>query len=99
MNRNILDYTLNAPLDPVKLIVFVLVFLLLWHLVIKRFWRNSPGPLVTIGIVLMIAIFAILFIASIQVVSAYGLKMLFPLFIFWGIVILFLVQLIKALRK
>jgi hypothetical protein len=110
MEGTILDYTLNAPLDISKLLTAVVLWYILWHLVIKRilwkcevtsFWYAlyELGAFGTFGIVVFLSIIAILFIASIQAVIGYGIKMLVALFLFWGIIVTFVVLIIKHIRK
>lgn len=110
MDKNILDYTLNAPLNLKQAIIFVLVFLLLWHLVIKRFLRKcNPvsfwyelyelGPLAALGIVIFLGILVIIFIASVQAIIAFGIKMLLPMVLFWGFLFAFAYHFIRYCKK
>lgn len=110
MDKNILDYTFNAPFNLTKLIIFVLVFLLLWHLVIKRFLRSCNhvsfwyelyelGPLAALGIVIFLGILVILFVASIQAIIAFGIEMLLPMSLFWGIIFAFAYCIIRYCKK
>ena len=110
MKSNILDFTLNAPFDIFTLLKIVVVWYILWHLIIKRilkrgkvtsFWYEiyELGALGAFGIVMFLAVIVILFIASIQAVIEYGIKMIFPLFIFWGGFISFTIFLIGYINK
>ena len=110
MDGNILDFTLNAPLNIFRLLIFVAVWYALWHLIIKRilrqckvtsFWHElyELGAFGTLGIVVFLLILVILFIASIQAAIGYGIKMLIPLFIFWGGLLAIIILIIKAIRK
>ena len=110
MEGNIIDYTLNAPANIYKLLIAVATWFILWHLVIKRilqrckvtsFWYGlyELGAFGTFGIVIILSIMAILFISSIQAVIGYGTKMLFPLFLFWGIIVTIIILIIRYIRK
>ena len=110
MKGNILDFTLNAPFDIFTLLKAIVVWYILWHLIIKRilrrckitsFWHKlyELGASGTFGIVIFVLIIAILFIASIQTVIEYGIKLLFPLFIFWGGFVTFTIYLIRFINK
>lgn len=95
MEGNILDFTLNVPVDVYALLNAVAVWYILWHLIVKRILKRSKvtsfwyeiyklGAFGTLGIVIFLFVIVILFIASIHAIVEYGIKMLFPLFIFWG---------------
>ena len=110
MEGNILDYTLNAPLNVYKLLIATALWFILWHLIIKRilqrcnvtsFWYElyELGAFGTLGIVLFLSVFLILFIASIQAVMGYGIKMLVPLLLFWGIIVTIVILIIRYVRK
>lgn len=110
MKDNILDYTLNTPLDILKLFTAAAVWLILWHLVIKRILRRCKvtsfwyqmyelGAFGTFGIVLLLSIVTVLIIASIQAVIGYSINMLAPLFLFWGIIATIVILIIKSIRK
>ena len=110
MEDNILDFTLNAPLDIFTLLISVAVWYILWHLIIKRILRRCKvtsfwyelyelGALGAFGIMIFLLLLVILFIASIQAVIEYSIKLLFPLFIFWGGIGTVAVLIIRAIRK
>lgn len=110
MEGNILDYTLNAPFDIFRLFIASAVWYVLWHLVIKRilqrckvtsFWYElyALGAFGTLGVMLFLFVVVILFIASLQAALSYGIKMLFPLFIFWGGFVTIAILIIRSIRK
>ena len=110
MERNIIDYTLNAPSDIFILFGSLAVWYILWHFVIKRILRRCKvtsfwyelyqlGASGTLGIIVFLSIILIIFIASIQAVLGYGIKMLFPLFIFWGGIVAIAILIIRYIRK
>ena len=110
MEGNIIDYTLNTPVNIYKLLIAVTIWFILWHLVIKRILRRCKvtsfwyelyelGAFGTFGVVIFLLIMAILFIASIQAVSTYGIKMLFPLLLFWGGIIAIIILIIRYIFK
>lgn len=110
MDKNIISYTLNAPFDLGMAIILILLWILLWHLIIKRilrkcnvtsFWYNlyELGAFGTMAIVIFINIIIILLIASIEALIELGIKMLFPLAIFWGGVFAFAYLLIRHCKK
>lgn len=110
MEGNILDYTLNAPLDIFSLLKVFAVWCILWHLVIKRilqrckatsFWHElyELGAFGTFGVIVFLLIIAIIFVASLQAALSYGIRMLFPLFIFWGGLVTIAILIIRAIRK
>ena len=110
MEGNILDFTINAPLNIFRLLILVAVWYILWHLIIKRilrqcnvtsFWYElyELGAFGALGILIFLLILVILFIASIQASLEYGIKMLFPLFIFWGGIGTVTILVIRAIRK
>ena len=109
MNGNVIDF-LNAPADISKLFLAVVVWFALWHLILKRILRKCKvtsiwyelyelGAFGTLGLILFLAIIMILFIGSIQAVVEIGAKLLFPLFIFWGIMITVAILIIRNIRK
>ena len=110
MEGNILDFTLNAPLSIFRLLILVAVWYILWNLIIKRilkrcnvtsFWYElyKLGAFGSLGLTIFLLIFVILFIASIQAVIEYGIKLLLPLFIFWGGIGTVAILIIKAILK
>ena len=110
MKGNILDFTLNAPFDIFTLLKAVFVWYILWHLIIRRilgrcrvtsFWHElyELGAFGTLAIVIFVLIMVILFISSIQAVIEYGIKLLFPLFVFWGIFIAIAILIIRSISK
>lgn len=110
MKGNILDFTLNAPLNIFRLLILVAVWYILWHLIIKRILRRCKvtsfwyelyelGAFGALGLTIFLLIFVILFIASIQAVIEYGIKLLLPLFIFWGGIGTVAILIIRAILK
>lgn len=88
----------------------LVVWILLWKFLLGRLLQkcrpSSFGYSVyelgaggSFCVILFLVILAVLFIASIQAVIGIGLKMIFPLLLFWGIVVAFLVFVIRKLRK
>ena len=109
MAGNIVEW-LNSPLDVFTLIGAVAGWFVLWHLIIKRMLRKCKvtscwyemyelGALGTLGIVIFLLLIVILFIASMQAVIAYGIKLLFPLFLFWGGFIAIVILIIRSICK
>ena len=110
MEGNIIDFTLNAPLNIFRLLILVAVWHILWHLIIKRILRRCKvtsfwyelyelGALGALGFMIFLLIFVILFIVSIQAVIEYGIKLLLPLFIFWGGIGTVAILIIRAILK
>lgn len=110
MEGNILDYTLNAPSNIFRLFIAFAMWYVLWHLVIKGILRRCKvtsfwyelykfGAFGNFGVMLFLLVIAILFIASVQAVLSYGIKMLFPLFIFWGGLVTIAILIIRSICK
>lgn len=113
MEENILDRTLNAPLDFLdifRLFAAFVVWCLLWHVVIKKILRRCKvtsfwyalyelGVFGTFSFLILLLIITILFIASLQAALNYGTKLLFPLIIFWGGFVVIAILIIKAIQK
>lgn len=108
MEGNIIDM-LNSPLD-IGALVVVAAWFVIWHVALKRILRKCNvtsiwyelyklGTFGTFGILLFISLIAILFIGSIQAVIGYGIKLLLPLFIFWGGLITISVLIIRSIRQ
>lgn len=57
------------------------------------------APMASFGILIFLSLIVVLFIVSIQAAIEYGTKMLFPLLIFWGGFIAFVVFFIKKLKE
>lgn len=109
MECNIIDL-LNSPLDIGVLVVVVSTWFVIWHMALKKILRKCKvasiwhelyelGAFGTLGILLFLLLIAILFIGSIQAVIGYGIKLLFPLFMFWGVLITIAVLIIRSIRK
>ena len=109
MKANIIDL-LNSPLDIGVLAVVVAAWFVVWHVALKRILRKCKvtsilyelyelGAFGTLGILLFLSLIAILFIGSIQSVIEYGIKLLFPLFIFWGGLLTIAILIIRHIRK
>ena len=110
MKGNIIEFTLNSTFDIFTLLKAVAVWYILWHLIIKRILKRSKvtsfwyeiyelGALSAFGIVMFLAVIVILFIASIQALIEYGIKILFPMFLFWGGFVSFTIFLIRYINK
>ena len=91
-------------------IIALVAWPILWRLIFERFLRRCKvtsfgyalyelGALGTFGILIVLSLIAILFIGSIQAVIGYGIRLLLPLFIFWGGIIAIAILVIKAIRK
>ena len=109
MKFNAIDL-LNSPLNIGALIGFAAVWFALWHVILKRILKRCKvtsiwyelyglGAFGTMGIVLFLLIVTALFVGSIQAVATIGIKLLFPLFIFWGGFVAIVVLIIRAIRK
>lgn len=109
MERTIIDW-LNSPFELNVMLIALIVWFAAWHLFIKKLLKKQPvtsiwyemyelGSFAVFGIVLFLSLFVCLFIASIQYLIIYGVKMLFPLIAFWGILTIFVVLIIRAVKK
>ena len=113
MQSNILEL-INSNFDAgdalIGGIIALVAWSILWRLVFERFMRRCNvtsfgyalyelGSLGTFGILIALSLIAILFIGSIQAVIGYGIKLLFPLFIFWGGFVTIAILIIRAIRK
>ena len=109
MEGNVIDL-LNSPLNLGMWIKIIAAWFVIWHMALKRILRKCKvtsfwyelyelGAFGTLGILLFISLIAILFIGSIQAAIEYGIKLLFPLFIFWGGLITIVVFIIRSIRK
>ena len=111
---NIIEQTLNSPLefnDILYTLIALIIWYIIWHLIIVKLFskcdlisdlmRYGPlgSPLLSFTILLFLYVLAILFIGSIQAAFSIGVKIIFRLLIFWGVVITFFVILIKNLKK
>lgn len=110
MESIIINYTLNAPFNVFVCAKLVLLWIAIWHLIIKRilckcdvtsFWYElyKLGAFGTLGIIVFLAIIGILLASSVELLLCAGDEMGFPILIFWGIVGSFFVCLIKHLRN
>ena len=109
MEGNIIGL-LNSPMDIGMLATFVAAWFVIWHVALKRILRKCNvtsiwyelyelGAFGTLAILLFLSLIAILFIGSIQAAIEYGIKMLFPLFLFWGGFVAIAILIIRAIRK
>ena len=109
MECNIIDL-LNSPLDIGVLVIVVAAWFVIWHVALKRILRKCKAPSIwyelyelgafgTLAILLFLSLIAILFIGSIQAAIEYEIKMLFPLFLFWGGFVAIAILIIRAIRK
>ena len=112
MERNAIDI-LNTPLTVYHILwtlCAVAVWFASWHLLLKRllkkckvtsFWYGlyELGCFGILAVIVFLLLIAILFIGSIQAVIGYGIKLLFPLFIFWGGFVTIAILIIRAIRK
>ena len=64
-----------------------------WYLIYEL------GPLGSFGVMLVLSLLLILFIASFQAVSEYGAKMLLSVGLFWGAILAFAIFFIKKIKK
>ncbi len=94
------------------LIAFV-VWCVLWNLTniitskLKKFDLNYDllemgpilGSIASFGIAVFLTLIVLLLVGSIQAAMENGIKLAFPLLIFWGAVIAFFVFLIRKLKK
>ena len=112
MEGNIIDL-LKAPLTIYRILEMlcaVAAWIAFWHLLLKKllkrckvtsFWYAlyELGAFGTFGVLVFLLLIAILFIGSIQAAIGYGIKLLFPLFIFWGGFVAIAILIIRAIRK
>ena len=109
MEGSVIDL-LNSPLDVGVLVVVIAAWFVIWHVALRKILRKCKvtsiwyelyelGAFGTLGILLFLSLIAILFIGSIQAAIEYEIKLLFPLFIFWGGLITIAVLIIKSIRK
>lgn len=112
MEGNAIDL-LNSQLTKyhiLGILCAVVVWFAFWHLILKRLLRKCKvtsiwyelyelGAFGTLGILIFLSLIAILFIGSIQAVIGYGIKLLFPLFIFWGGLLTIAILIIRSIRK
>ena len=105
---------LNSSFDVLYALVAFIVWFILWHLinfitskVLKKCDINYDlmgmgpflAPIASFGIAIFLSLIILLFVASIQVTIEYGIKLLFPILIFWGGFIAFAVFFIKKFKK
>lgn len=91
-----------------------IVWVIAWYSFIAKLLKKSPGSsfryelydhgmffsyLIFIGIIIMLLIMAALFFASIYAVKHFGIKMIFPLFLFWGMFIAIIIAIIRYNKK
>ena len=109
MEGNIIDL-LNSPMDIGVLVIVVAAWFVIWHVALKRGLRKCDvisiwyelyelGAFGTLAILIFLSLIAILFIGSIQAAIEYGIKLLFPLLLFWGGFVAFTILIIRAIRK
>ena len=109
MEGSVIDL-LNSPIDVGVLVSVIAAWFVIWNVALKRilrkckvtsFWYElyNLGAFGTLGILLFLSLIAILFIGSIQAAIGYGINMLAPLLLFWGIIATIVILIIKAIRK
>ena len=112
MEGNVIDL-LNTPLTIYHILwalCAVAIWFAFWHLLLKKLLKRRKvtsfgyalyelGSFGTLGVIVFLLLIAILFIGSIQAVIKSEIKLLFPLFIFWGGVITIAILIIRAIRK
>ena len=111
---NIIEQTLNRPfraIDILYILIALVIWFIVWHLIIVKLFNKCyfisglmdegpiRAPLASFGLLLMLCVLVILFIASIQAALLYGAKMILALLLFWGGIITFFVFLIRRIRK
>ena len=111
---NIIEW-FNENVDAGDAILFALVafvvWFAMWHLFVKQLlvkcsWGYDLvnmgrflGPCAAFGILMFFSVVLGLFVASVQAVFTIGVKMLFPLLLFWGGIIALSVFFIKHIKK
>lgn len=109
IKNTIIDW-LNSPVNIYMLFGIVAVWVAFWHLLLKKLLKRCKvttlwyelyelGAFGTLAILVFLLLIVALFIASTQANTIYGIRMIFPLVVFWGIMIAFFVFLVKFLRK
>ena len=112
MDGNVIDL-LNSPLTIYHILgalCAVAVWFAFWHLLLKTLLKKCKvtsfghtlyelGAFGTFGVIVFLLIIVILFIASLQAVLSYGVRMIFPLFMFWGGLVTIAILIIRAIRK
>ena len=109
MEGNII-YLLNSPMDIGVMVIIIAAWFVIWHVALKRILKKCRvisiwyefyelGAFGTLAILLFLSLIAFLFIGSIQAAIEYGVKMLFPLSLFWGGFIAIVILIIRAIRK
>ena len=109
MEGSVIDL-LNSPLDVGVLVVVIAAWFVIWNVALRKILRKCKvtsiwyelyelGAFGTLGILLFLSLITILFIGSIQAAIEYEIKLLFPLFIFWGGLITIAVLIVKSIRK
>lgn len=110
---NIIEW-LNSSYDAFDAVVFLTIVFIVWYLVWRLFLRKwlykhdvssvayglyELGAAGVFGLAIFFVFLMVLFIGSFQMIPVYGIKMFIPLTFFWGIVIVFFVAIIRAIRK
>jgi hypothetical protein len=100
--------------DAIYFFIAFVIWAILWNLIniitckiLKKCDLNydllNMGPILgsiaSFGIAVFLSLILLLLVASIQGIIQYGIKLLFPFLIFWGVIISFFVYLIKYLIK
>ena len=111
---NIIEQTLNRPfraVDILYILIALVIWFIVWHLIIVKLFNKCNfisglmdegpirAPLISFCLLIMLCIFVVLFIASIQAALLYGAKMILVLLLFWGGLIALFVLLIRHIRK
>ena len=105
---NIIEW-LGANVDAFDAIVIGLIALVIWFIIWKLLSKvlekhklysiMGLGALGSYLILVFLAFIVVIFIASIQGAIEYGIKLAFPLLIFWGGFTTFVIFLVKRFNK
>lgn len=109
MLSSVIDFW-NSPLDLNIVLKVVIIWFFLWFTVIKKLLRKAPessfwyelseiGGAGVLGIIIFLSIPISLLVASIQIVLYAGIKMIFPLSVFWGLIFFIVIKIIKHIRN
>ena len=105
---------LNSSFNVLYVLVAFVAWFILWHLinfitskVLKKCDINYDlmgmgpilAPIASFGIAILFTLIILLLIASIQAAIEYGIKLLFPLLIFWGILTVSILFFIKKFKE
>lgn len=105
---------LNSSFDISYAFIAFVIWVVLWNLInlitskiLKKcdlnydLMRMGPilGSMASFGIAVFLSLILLLLVASIQLAIEYGIKLAFPLLIFWGGIIAFVIFFIKKIRN